>query len=110
IPKKVLGAQLQTTDVALVRPESEKLPEREQNVYGGTITYGGLDVEHCRQPVIYKPVTEAYFWQFKMNGVSTGQFSCRICWQAASDTSTNLIAGPPTIVASIAKEVGAKIS
>ncbi|KAL6737488.1 hypothetical protein Aduo_011126 [Ancylostoma duodenale] len=81
---------------------------REQNVYGGTITYGGLDVQHCRQPVIYEPLTEAYFWQFKMNGVSTGQFSSRIGWQAASDTSTSLIAGPPTIVASIAKEVGAK--
>ncbi|KIH57868.1 hypothetical protein ANCDUO_11937 [Ancylostoma duodenale] len=76
---------------------------REENVYGGPITYGGLDDENCGRQVIYEPVTEPFFWKFKMKRVSTGTFSSRIGWQAASDTSTNLIAGPSTIVSSIAK-------
>ncbi|EYB84822.1 hypothetical protein Y032_0309g2068 [Ancylostoma ceylanicum] len=83
---------------------------REENVYGGTITYGGVDVEHCEQPVIYEPLTLPLWWQFKVKGVSTGRLNVKMDWEAVSDTSTNLIVGPPGLVKVIAMENGAQYS
>ncbi|RCN35779.1 hypothetical protein ANCCAN_18338 [Ancylostoma caninum] len=82
----------------------------EENVYGGRITYGGLDIENCEPHVVYEPVTEPSYWQFKMKRVSIGTFSSSTGWLAASDTSGNLIAGPPAIASAIAIEAGAKVS
>ncbi|EPB77636.1 eukaryotic aspartyl protease [Ancylostoma ceylanicum] len=82
---------------------------REENVYGGTITYGGVDVEHCEQPVIYEPLTLPLWWQFKVKGVSTGRLNVKMDWEAVSDTSTNLIVGPPGLVKVIAMENGAQV-
>lgn len=36
------------------------------NVYGGAITYGGVDTVHCGQVTAYEKLTVARYWQFKV--------------------------------------------
>lgn len=42
--------------------------------------------------------------------MSAGNYSSKVGWEAISDTSSNLNAGPATVISAIAKEVGAEVS
>ncbi|EYB87706.1 hypothetical protein Y032_0258g433 [Ancylostoma ceylanicum] len=39
---------------------------RESGVYGGEITYGGLDGQHCDGSIVYHSLSLATYWQFKV--------------------------------------------
>ncbi|EPB70507.1 eukaryotic aspartyl protease [Ancylostoma ceylanicum] len=81
----------------------------EENVYGGMITYGGLDLENCEESVTYEPLADRRaYWQIKLVGVSTGNYHSKIGWYAESDTGASLIRGPSAIISAIAKELGAQ--
>ena len=77
----------------------------EVNVPGGSITYGGLDTEHCSKDVDYVPLTEEKWYKFKLDSVSYGSVSSSDGWPAISDTGTTAITVPINIFAQIAKNI-----
>ncbi|KHJ91341.1 eukaryotic aspartyl protease, partial [Oesophagostomum dentatum] len=40
---------------------------RAEDEYGGAITYGGLDREHCSEDIFYKQLESTTYWKFKYN-------------------------------------------
>uniref|UniRef100_A0A1I7V1N4 Peptidase A1 domain-containing protein n=1 Tax=Caenorhabditis tropicalis TaxID=1561998 RepID=A0A1I7V1N4_9PELO len=78
-------------------------------INGGAFTVGGLDTAHCSSSVDWIPLTTQTFWQFKLNGVSSGSYSQTPTsgWQAAADTAASFIGAPKSVVTSLAKVVGA---
>ena len=39
---------------------------------GGEIVFGGIDSSHFTGSHVYAPLTEASYWQFKVDGISVG--------------------------------------
>ncbi|RCN45398.1 eukaryotic aspartyl protease [Ancylostoma caninum] len=78
------------------------------NVFGGVITYGGLDSEHCGGVIAYEKLTVARYWQFKVKKVTAGSFSSTRGWQVISSTGSTFIYAPTAIAAEIAKAVNAE--
>ncbi|WKY12989.1 hypothetical protein Q1695_004088 [Nippostrongylus brasiliensis] len=75
---------------------------------GGVYTYGGIDTVNCGPVIAYEPLTSATYWQFKMVGFSSGNFSSDKGWEVISDTGTSMIAAPRAFTDRIAKENGAQ--
>nr|Q9N9H4.1 RecName: Full=Aspartic protease 2; Short=Na-APR-2; AltName: Full=Necepsin I; AltName: Full=Pepsin-like aspartic protease 2; Flags: Precursor [Necator americanus]CAC00542.1 necepsin I [Necator americanus] len=75
-----------------------------EGVYGGVFTWGGLDPDHCEDEVTYEQLTEATYWQFRLKGVSSKNFSSTAGWEAISDTGTSLNGAPRGILRSIARQ------
>ncbi|CAJ0604209.1 unnamed protein product [Cylicocyclus nassatus] len=82
-----------------------------KDVYGGTITYGGLDTINCEDEITYVPLSSARYWQFKVDAFSAkGYKTSETTWQAMSDTGTSLITGPSLVVAKLAEQLHAKLN
>ncbi|EPB74051.1 hypothetical protein ANCCEY_06838 [Ancylostoma ceylanicum] len=77
------------------------------NVFGGVITYGGLDSEHCGEVIAFEKITVARYWQFKIRNVTAGSFSSTKGWQVISSTGSAFIYAPTAIADGIAKGVNA---
>ncbi|ETN75914.1 eukaryotic aspartyl protease [Necator americanus] len=75
-----------------------------EGVYGGVFTWGGLDPDHCEDEVTYEQLTEATYWQFRLKGVSSKNFSSTAGWEAISDTGTSLNGAPRGILRGIARQ------
>lgn len=77
---------------------------RDQNgKTGGEIIFGGSDPSKYQGNIAYIPVSQAGYWQFKMDGASIGN-STRLCkggCQAIADTGTSLIVGPSADISTI---------
>ncbi|EYC36161.1 hypothetical protein Y032_0928g3081, partial [Ancylostoma ceylanicum] len=58
-------------ELGLVEPKFTVYMERvgwdAENVFGGMVTYGGLDTQHCGDVIAYEPVSVATYWKFKMD-------------------------------------------
>lgn len=83
---------------------------------GGEILFGGVDPNHFVGDIIYTPLTNQGYWQFKMGSVSvlTGDsdadsvtVACSGGCQAIADTGTSLIVGPLDEIDKINKLLGA---
>ncbi|CAJ0960830.1 unnamed protein product, partial [Mesorhabditis belari] len=79
----------------------------QDGAYGGVYTYGALDTDNCGDIIAYQPLSAATYFQFKMEAVSSGNYSNKNGWQVISDTGTSFIGAPPAIADSIAKAHGA---
>ncbi|KIH68756.1 hypothetical protein ANCDUO_00904 [Ancylostoma duodenale] len=82
----------------------------QENVDGGLVTYGGLDSNNCDSVIVYEPLIEPAYWQFKLSAVSSTNFKQEDEWPVISDTSSALIVAPLTIAASLALIFGAQRS
>jgi hypothetical protein len=80
------------------------------NTPGGYITYGGLDTTHCGAVIAYQPLSSATYFQFKIDGVSSGSYSSNKGWQVISDTGTSFLGGPDGVISNLAKAAGATYS
>jgi len=80
------------------------------NTPGGYITYGGLDTTHCGAVIAYQPLSSATYFQFKIDGVSSGSYSSTKGWQVISDTGTSFLGGPDGVIAGLAKAAGATLN
>ncbi|CAJ0610160.1 unnamed protein product, partial [Cylicocyclus nassatus] len=81
-----------------------------KDVYGGTITYGGLDTINCEEEITYVPLSLAKYWQFKIDGFSARDYKTNeTTWEGVSDTGTSLISGPVAVVAKLAERLHAKV-
>uniref|UniRef100_T1GQB2 Peptidase A1 domain-containing protein n=1 Tax=Megaselia scalaris TaxID=36166 RepID=T1GQB2_MEGSC len=73
------------------------------NKPGGEIIFGGIDPTKYTGRLSYVPITQAGYWQFKMDGgflVNSTTF-CKGGCQAIADTGTSLIVGPPSDINAI---------
>ncbi|EPB74050.1 eukaryotic aspartyl protease [Ancylostoma ceylanicum] len=87
-------------------------------VDGGLVTYGGVDSKNCDSVIVYEPLTEPAYWQFKvyanvcyiirLSAVSSGNFTSEDGWSVISDTSSALIVAPLTIAVRLASIFGAE--
>uniref|UniRef100_A0A914D5E8 Peptidase A1 domain-containing protein n=1 Tax=Acrobeloides nanus TaxID=290746 RepID=A0A914D5E8_9BILA len=73
----------------------------------GSITYGAIDTQNCDSTVNYTPLTSLTYWQFKIDGVSTGSYSYTGSQQVFSDTGTSYLVGPTAQIQQIAAQIGA---
>uniref|UniRef100_A0A915PZH0 Peptidase A1 domain-containing protein n=1 Tax=Setaria digitata TaxID=48799 RepID=A0A915PZH0_9BILA len=80
----------------------------QENVFGGSFSYGTVNNVNCEEVVAYEPLSSATFWQFRLRGVKCGKYSISGSWEAISDTGTSLIAGPVAVVNHLGEVVGAK--
>ncbi|VDM75866.1 unnamed protein product [Strongylus vulgaris] len=62
-----------------------------KNVFGGVITYGGLDEQHCFEHVAYTKITIATFWKFMVDRFSFGSYEYQYGTDAISDTTSSFI-------------------
>ncbi|KAL6744054.1 hypothetical protein Aduo_017029 [Ancylostoma duodenale] len=81
-----------------------------ENVFGGVVTYGGLDKQHCGDVIAYEPLSEEYptFWKFEMANVTAGGFVYEYPASAISDTSSSFFGVPSYFVGEIASNLSAK--
>ncbi|VDP10805.1 unnamed protein product, partial [Heligmosomoides polygyrus] len=80
----------------------------EDNVYGGTFTYGGLDTTNCGPVIAYQPLSSATFYQFTISLIASGSFQSYYPVQAMSDTASSQIVVSTRIANLIADANGAK--
>lgn len=78
-----------------------------QGGYGGVITYGDFDKEHCEGQPVYVALSSETYWQFPINGFKIGDYDEKTKQEAISDTGTSWIGGPSTYINKIASEAGA---
>ncbi|RCN40491.1 eukaryotic aspartyl protease [Ancylostoma caninum] len=76
--------------------------------FGGVFTYGGIDTQNCARNIVYEPLTEAGYWQFKLESVSIGSFRSSLGWQAVTSTGSGLIGAPKSIADAMAEAVHAE--
>ncbi|EYC10286.1 hypothetical protein Y032_0056g2661 [Ancylostoma ceylanicum] len=77
--------------------------------FGGVFTYGGVDTQNCAGNIMYEPLTEAGYWQFKMRSVSIGGFRSSLGWQVVSSTGSAFIGAPKSVADAIALAVNAEL-
>ncbi|CAJ0604210.1 unnamed protein product [Cylicocyclus nassatus] len=75
-----------------------------KDVYGGTITYGGLDTINCEEEITVQSV------KVQINGFSARNYKTYETWEAISDTGTSLISGLPMVVAKLAERLHAQLN
>ncbi|EPB71713.1 hypothetical protein ANCCEY_09190 [Ancylostoma ceylanicum] len=78
--------------------------------FGGVFTYGGVDTQNCAGNIMYEPLTEAGYWQFKMRSVSIGGFRSSLGWQVVSSTGSAFIGAPKSVADAIALAVNAEVT
>ncbi|CAJ0591656.1 unnamed protein product [Cylicocyclus nassatus] len=75
-----------------------------EDVYGGTITYGDFDPDHCDGQIIYESLTSAQAWQIRLKGIRVGTYQTTDGWEALIDTSSSFNVCPQAILEEIAKQ------
>ncbi|KHJ88397.1 eukaryotic aspartyl protease [Oesophagostomum dentatum] len=100
-------------DLGIVEPiftvYMERVGGKAENVYGGTITYGGLDSEHCSERVSYYPLSTTSYWKFKVDSFAMGSYLLKRRVDAIFDTASSFIGTAyPSMADQIAEKVGAK--
>ncbi|EYC31697.1 hypothetical protein Y032_0003g1189 [Ancylostoma ceylanicum] len=90
----------------------ERVGWEAENVYGGAVTYGGLDTQHCGDVIAYQPLTTAYptFWQIEVDNFTTGGFVYEYPASAISDTSSSFFGVNSFFVEEIASNMSATYS
>ncbi|KIH51776.1 eukaryotic aspartyl protease, partial [Ancylostoma duodenale] len=106
-PPLIRAIDLKLLDQPIFTAYFKRVGEQEGG-HGGMITYGGVDIDHCEQPVTYERLTSASYWQFRLKGVSSKKYSSNTGWEAMSDTGSWFIAAPAAIIEKIAKQYGAQ--
>ncbi|RCN52842.1 eukaryotic aspartyl protease [Ancylostoma caninum] len=85
----------------------ERVGWRAENVFGGSVTYGGLDTVHCGDLISYQPLKGANFWVFEVTNVTAGGFVCDYKTTAISDTGSSFFGAPAYYVEEIASNLTA---
>ncbi|KAJ8976324.1 hypothetical protein NQ317_010091 [Molorchus minor] len=85
---------------------------RDQNSSdGGVLTLGGSDPDYYKGNFTYFPITDDYFWEIGLDGVSirgTQTVTCEHSCPAIVDTGTSLLIGPEDEVVKINRRLGAR--
>ncbi|CAJ0582491.1 unnamed protein product, partial [Mesorhabditis spiculigera] len=74
---------------------------------GGIFTYGAIDSTNCDASVTWEKLTSATYWQFRVTKFQVGSYSQTKNYDVISDTGTSLLAGPSSVIAAMAKAIGA---
>jgi len=64
------------------------------NKYGGQITYGAFDDEHCQPGISWIPLTHEWWWIFDIEGTGSNGAKYVKKYSAITDTGTSFIIGP----------------
>ncbi|KIH65902.1 eukaryotic aspartyl protease [Ancylostoma duodenale] len=80
---------------------------RSENVFGGVVTYGGLDTQHCGDVISYQPLAYATFWTFEVTNVTAGGFVYGYKSTAISDTGSSFFGANAHFVDEIASNLTA---
>ncbi|EDW67923.1 cathepsin D [Drosophila virilis] len=78
-------------------------------LYGGEITFGGIDHSRYKGALDYVPLSKVGYWQFVMSGVSVGNKKIDGRVNAILDTGTSLVLMPRRIFEQLQQAIGATI-
>lgn len=79
------------------RSFSFKLNSEANSKYGGELIFGGVDDKHFKGKMYFFAVTQARYWQFRMEKVTDLKNTIKLCrggCEAILDTGTSNILGP----------------
>nr|XP_009477545.1 PREDICTED: embryonic pepsinogen-like [Pelecanus crispus] len=77
---------------------------------GSVVIFGGIDESYFTSSINWVSVTYKGYWQISMDSiiVNSREIACSGGCQAIIDTSTSLVAGPPSGISIIQSTVGAR--
>jgi hypothetical protein len=78
-----------------------------QNGDAGVITYGGVDSTNCGSVIAYQPLAKSEHYILAFSGVSYGSYANSSTYTTLVDATSGYIAGPPSVIANMAKVAGA---
>uniref|UniRef100_A0A914EME1 Peptidase A1 domain-containing protein n=1 Tax=Acrobeloides nanus TaxID=290746 RepID=A0A914EME1_9BILA len=78
-----------------------------QNGDAGVITYGGVDSTNCGSVIAYQPLAKYENYIIAFSGISYGSYANSNPYTTLVDATSGYIAGPPSVIANMAKVVGA---
>ena len=78
-----------------------------QNGDAGVITYGGLDSTNCGSVIAYQPLAKYENYIIAFSGISYGSYANSSTYTTLVDATLDGIAGPPSVIESMAKVAGA---
>jgi len=74
----------------------------------GELLLGGTDSKYYKGEFNYVPLTYQTYWQIQIDGLNVDGTAYGTNDQAIVDSGTSLLTGPSDVVASLAKQIGAK--
>ena len=81
-----------------------------QNGDAGVITYGGVDSTNCGSVIAYQPLAKYENYIIAFSGISYGSYANSSTYTTLVDATSGYIAGPPSVIANMAKVAGATSS
>uniref|UniRef100_A0A914E395 Peptidase A1 domain-containing protein n=1 Tax=Acrobeloides nanus TaxID=290746 RepID=A0A914E395_9BILA len=78
-----------------------------QNGDAGVITYGGVDSTNCGSVIAYQPLAKYDNYIIAFSGISYGSYANSSTYTTLVDSTSGSIGGPPSVIANMAKVVGA---
>uniref|UniRef100_A0A914E2F0 Peptidase A1 domain-containing protein n=1 Tax=Acrobeloides nanus TaxID=290746 RepID=A0A914E2F0_9BILA len=78
-----------------------------QNGDAGVITYGGVDSTNCGSVIAYQPLAKYENYIIAFSGISYGSYANSNPYTTLVDATSFYIAGPPSVIANMAKVAGA---
>ena len=78
-----------------------------QNGDAGVITYGGEDSTNCGSVIAYQPLAQFDYYIIAFSGISYGSYANSNTYTTLVESTSNGIAGPPSVIVNMAKVAGA---
>ena len=78
-----------------------------QNGDAGVIPYGGVDSTNCGSVIAYQPLAKYDNYIIAFSGISYGSYASSSTYTTLVDSTSRYIGGPPSVIANMAKVVGA---
>ena len=78
-----------------------------QNGDVGVITYGGVDSINCGSVIAYQPLANYENYIIEFSDISYGSYANSSTYTTLVDSTSRYIGGPPSVIANMAKVVGA---
>ena len=74
-----------------------------QNGDAGVITYGGVDSTNCGSMIAYQPLAKYDNYIIEFSDISYGSYANSSTYTTLVDATSGYIAGPPSVIANMAK-------